>query len=248
MNWILIRGLARERRHWHHFPDLLQSRMGAEVICLDLPGVGARKDEIAPLMISSYANDLHEQFKKIKAASSSDWGLIAVSLGGMIGLDWVARFESDFKHLVTINTSAGNLSLPTQRLSFEAIQTIGKLFCCSSVSKRERSILELTTNMIDINQDLVDLWVGFDRENPLKRQTFVRQLIAAATFKVPHNLKIKPLILLGQKDRLTNPICSKLLATHLKCSYIAHENAGHDLALDDPKWIVDQIENFLKTS
>lgn len=248
MNWILIRGLARERRHWHQFPELLQNRLGGEVICLDLPGVGARKDETAPLSISAYANDLHEQFQKIKNATSSNWGLIAVSLGGMVGLDWVARFENDFKYLVTINTSAGNLSLPTQRLSFEAIQTIGKLFCSRSVAKRERAILELTTNMIDINQDMVDRWVSFDRENPLKRQTFVRQLIAAATFKVPPQISIKPLILLGEKDRLTNPICSKLLATHLSCSYVAHQSAGHDLALDDPKWIVDQIENFLKTN
>ncbi len=249
MNWILIRGLARSKPHWDHFPNLLKEEMGGEVICLDLPGVGAWQEIESPTLISTYADLLHEKFQKLKDKNSeAKWGLVAISLGGMIAIEWVSRYPADFEALVTMNTSAGNLCSPTERLSLEAITTIARLFLASDVARRERAILKLTTNLKDINEELVNRWVKIDQENPLKRSTFVRQLLAASRFKVPSKLPLEPLILVGEKDRLTRSTCSYKLAKHFNCQAIAHPEAGHDLPLDDPQWPVEQIVKRFKTS
>lgn len=241
MKWLLIRGLARTRPHWDQFPGLLEkAHPQNQVYCLDLPGVGEFEAVSAPLKISEYADWLHLKFQQIKG-ESNDWGLIAISLGGMIGLQWVASYPSDFKALVTMNTSAGNLCGPTERLSPAAIATIGKLFLSRDVARRERAILELTTNQKEISDELVARWVQIDQAHPLKRETFVRQLIAAGRFRAPKRLPIKPLILVSETDRLTSANCSKKLAKQLGCEYISHPQAGHDLPLDDPQWAVDQI-------
>ena len=246
MNWVLIRGLARTRTHWREFPKLLQNQLGGELICLDLPGVGQESHLESPINIKDYSEYLHQKFSSLKAArSNGPWALVAISLGGMVALDWVARYPTDFSKLVTLNTSAGNLCAPTDRLSFEAIQTIGKLFFGRNVATRERAILELTTNICHIDELIVNEWVEIDRASPLRRKTFVRQLIAASRFQVPESLPFVPLILVGAKDRLTSPVCSQLLAQHLHCGYQSHPEAGHDLPLDDPQWIVTQIENYL---
>ena len=39
--WILLRGLAREQRHWARLPDRLRAGgLIDEIICVDLPGSG----------------------------------------------------------------------------------------------------------------------------------------------------------------------------------------------------------------
>ena len=39
-DWVLLRGLTREARHWGGFPERLGAALGVEVHCLDLPGNG----------------------------------------------------------------------------------------------------------------------------------------------------------------------------------------------------------------
>lgn len=243
MKWLLIRGLARTRPHWDRFPELLKERVpDNQVFTLDLPGVGEFQNVKSPLKISDYADWLHLKFQNLQAQHGQDnWGLIAISLGGMIGLQWIAKYPNDFQALVTMNTSAGNLCTPTERLSPAAIATIGKLFLSTDVGRRERAILELTTNQKEITDELVKKWVEIDQASPLKRSTFVRQLIAAGRFSVPRSLPFSPLILVSEKDRLTSAECSKKLAKHLGQEFISHHEAGHDLPLDDPQWVVDQI-------
>lgn len=245
MKWVLIRGLARSRPHWERFPEILASKTNDEVLCLDLPGVGTEAQTKSPLSIEEYADHLHKKFNEHIKPNES-WGLIAISLGGMIGLKWVQKYPEDFKALVTMNTSAGNLCHPTERLSLAAIQTILKLFVSNDIAQRERAILSLTANLKEVNQELVDKWVMIDQQSPLKRATFIRQMIAATRFKVPNTLPFSPLILVSERDRLTSAVCSKKLAAHLGCGYIAHPQAGHDLPLDDPEWAVDQIANHFK--
>lgn len=246
-NWVFIRGLARQKPHWNGFPDLVKARFGGMVHCLDLPGIGGKAHLTSPLRIREYSQNLHEEFLSLKARDGNDgtWTLVAVSLGGMIGLDWTARFPSDFQNLITINTSAGNLSPLTKRLRPEALGMILRLFWNHDVRTRERAILQLTTNLIEITEERVDRWVSYDRERPLTRSMFLRQILAAASFRMPPSLPVRPLILASEKDRLAHPQCSRDLATFLKAQIAVHPEAGHDLALDDPEWTLRRIESFI---
>ena len=48
--WIFLRGLARETRHWGDFPKLFEESFPeTEVNVLEIPGVGKKFDQDAPL-------------------------------------------------------------------------------------------------------------------------------------------------------------------------------------------------------
>lgn len=240
LNWILIRGLSREKRHWARFPELLQIAYPHSLIkVIELPGVGSKNKESSPTSIEGFVAKLRKEFISFK--DDREWGIISVSLGGMIALTWVNQHPSDFKRIVTINSSAGDLSKIHERLSPEAIQKILKLFFKNDLKERERVILQLTNNITPITDELVETWASFGEEFPLKREVFLKQLFAASRFKVPKQIKIPYLILVGAKDRLTNPICSQYLGKHFGITPEEHPQAGHDLPLEDPEWLIEKI-------
>ena len=188
---------------------------------------------------------MRPEFLYQKEQHPGKWGIIAVSLGGMVGLGWQQYFPQDFDCLITINSSAGKPQSPWERLSSEAIQQIGKLFFRNDLYEREKVILELTTNLTEINDELISKWVSFSEEKPLTREVFLKQIFAASRFKVPKQINLPYQIILAEGDRLTKPACSKKLADHFKLPYFSHGSAGHDLPLDDPDWLVDSISEWL---
>jgi pimeloyl-ACP methyl ester carboxylesterase len=70
----------------------------------------------------------------------------------------------------------------------------------------------------------------------------LRQLAAAAFFSPPPGPPSVPTLLLASAwDRLVSPICSQQLAVRWSLPIRLHPNAGHDLPLDDPDWVIRQI-------
>lgn len=249
LNWVLIRGLSRETRHWSTFPAKLQEVYPKSIIkVIELPGVGTKHLETSPSTIENFAKALRKDFLDLKSAHPGEWGLISVSLGGMIGLKWVELYPGDFDRLVTINSSGGNLSHPLERMSPKAIKKILQLFFKNDLKERERVILELTTRMTEITDALVEKWASFGAEYPLKRTVFLKQVYAASKFEVPKVIPIPYLIILGEGDQLTNPKCSKLLAKHFSLPYRSHPRAGHDIPLDDPDWLVSEIQQWTQAT
>jgi pimeloyl-ACP methyl ester carboxylesterase len=49
-------------------------------------------------------------------------------------------------------------------------------------------------------------------------------------------------VLVGARDTFVDPRCSAALAGWLGVTPSIHPDAGHDLTLDAPAWVVDQIE------
>lgn len=247
ISWLLVRGLSRETRHWAEFPEHLRKTFpNSTVHVLELPGVGQKFKSPSPAKIENFVEDLRADFSKIKQQHPGQkWGLICVSLGGMIGLSWSDTYPGDFEYLVTINSSGANLSWPWQRLSPKALKKIAKLFFRNDLKEREKTILELTTHMTPLTQDLIEKWASYAQEYPLKREVFLKQVYAASVFKVPERIQPKSLFLVGAKDELTNPACSKSLAEHFDSPLEVHPNAGHDLPLEDPKWICEKIKNWI---
>lgn len=240
LNWVLIRGLSREKRHWGRFPELLQKAYpNSQIVVIELPGVGTKYKVNSPTKIEGFVQKLREEFVQFRG--DKRWGIISVSLGGMIAMSWVSKYKDDFDKIVTINSSAGNLSKLQERLSPEAICKICKLFFKSDLEQRERVILELTNNITPITEDLVKNWASYAAQYPLRREVFLKQLYAASKFKVPEKIPIPFLILVGAKDRLTNPKCSRYLAQHFGLEPIEHPRAGHDLPLDAPEWIIEKL-------
>lgn len=249
MNWLLLRGLTREQRHWNDFPQVLQGSMsGSQVFCLDLPGVGTEIHRSSPTSVAQMTDDIRSRWIPFKQQHSGPWNILGISLGGMITMDWCARYAGDFQRAVIINSSAANLSLPWQRMKWNIMPQLIPLAMLKDPAERERVILNLTTGMVkdhDIHA-IAQHWASFAGDRVRLSRTFARQIIAATLFKAPPALHLPSLVLSSLSDGFTDPSCSRRIAerfgSHLEC----HPDAGHELALDDPHWIAAKVSAWVK--
>lgn len=240
--WLLLRGLGRERRHWFDFPEVLAARLGVEVRCIDLPGMGERQSERVPYSIHQIARNVRWQF----AAEHPErfWGVLGISLGGMVAVSLASQWQRGVSHLVVINSSSRR-SLPHERLRPRAVAHLLRAAVARNVEDRERRIYALTTNAAGPR---VASWVlraaELGRESPAPLGALACQLLAAARFDT--SLVTQPaLVLSGAKDRLVSPVCSSALARALGAEHHSHPSAGHDLPLEEPDWVIEQMRSWL---
>lgn len=237
MDWILLRGLAREASHWGGFVERLQSsRPGDRFHLLDLPGTGIHHQSPAPRSL----RETRLFLEKAYGQRPRPFGLIGLSLGGMVALDWAQQRPDHCAALVLINTSSG-FSRPWQRLRPANWPAIVRLLLSADLTRRELGILTLTSNT-PLAPQVAEDWIRIQRERPVSRVNVLRQLSAASRFK-PNTLPpaMPSLVLASKGDRLVDWRCSQKLAHHWQCPLVCHDSAGHDLPLDDPDWVVQQI-------
>jgi len=248
MNWLFLRGLTREQRHWGRFKMIFERDFeGSQVYCLDLPGTGTEVSRESPATIPAIVNDLRDRWLALRAATEGEWGLMSISLGSMCGMNWVSRFENDFSRIVTINSSAANLSHLFKRLRPEMLGGVLKSGLLDrDPLLKERKILSMTTNHSqEVIYELAHEWANYAREAPVAKSTAVNQVMAAISFFAPQKIQIPMLVLSSANDRFTHPDCSKDLATHFKSQLVVHESAGHDLPLEDSEWVVREVKKWM---
>jgi pimeloyl-ACP methyl ester carboxylesterase len=247
MRWLMLRGLAREARHWGEFPSQFAQGVGTPPpLALDLPGVGTESGREAPLSIPGYTDDLRSRYFA-SGGGDGPWGLLAISLGGMIALDWMARFPWDFERAVVINTSAGDASQVWERLSWRQYLTVARCFRASPL-EREQMIASMISNRSARDLGSVpERWAGYALERPVPPEVIFRQLAAAARSKLPARIERPVLMLASDNDRLVSSRCSERIAERLGLEIRYHPWAGHDLPLDDPEWVVAKVKGWLQS-
>lgn len=236
MSWLLLRGLVRERRHWGDFPDRLAARTGRAVHTLDLPGVGTERGRASPTTIAAIVADLRERWLPLR---TPDARLFAPSLGGMIAMAWAEAHPDDFAGVAVCNTSASDLAGPLDRFSPAALGTVARGLWKSGAA-REAEVLALVANT-DAGRGLAETFAGYSAESPIGTGVLVRQLMAATRARAPKALQTPLLVLCSEGDRLCHPKASRTLAERLGAPLVVHPTAGHDLPLDDPEWVVEQL-------
>ena len=237
-NWLLLRGLVREQRHWGSFSGAVAERMGVRVQCLVFPGTGTEHTRESPGTIAGIVDDIRARLDR----GEGTWGIFAVSLGGMVALDWADRYPDDFARVVVCNTSAGDLSPVWHRMRPQRWPRVVFSALSTDVRARERRILEMTTNRADIDRETLSAtWAGYAADAPVARAVFARQLSAATRSKAPTALSTSVSVLVADGDNLVNPACSKQIAARLGIEPQVHPWGGHDLALDDPAWVLDHL-------
>lgn len=144
MNYILIRGLARESRHCQKLTELLSKKINKKNIHrIELPGNGKFYQQTSPITFKEYTEHVVEQASKIEPP----YCVIGISLGGMIAIDWAQHDTNNaIEKLVLINTSS-HFSPFYKRASLESYLTVAKIFCQSSMDKQEQNILSLVSNL-----------------------------------------------------------------------------------------------------
>ena len=237
MDWLLLRGLARESSHWGKLPEQLRrARPFDRFHTVDLPGTGTNHHEPSPTSVA--------QMSLFARQATTDLprplGLIGMSLGAMVALEWAQQNPAECAALVLIGTSSG-LSRPWHRLTPSNWPAIARKLLSSDIEARERGILALTSNH-PAREHVTEAWLRIQRCRPVTRLNVLRQLYAALRFTPSRRAPDVPaLILASQADRLVDSRCSRLLALAWDWPLALHPSAGHDLALDDPDWIIEQV-------
>lgn len=246
INWLLLRGLTREKSHWGSFLPLLKKNFpGSQVFCLDLPGVGTENNRPSPLSIAGITDDVRGRWRKTFSKSKiGDWVCVGHSLGGMIALDWQERYSKDFVGAVLMNTSSRGVAPPWKRVNFGAITEFARIALSKDLESHEQRVLSLTSNLQSKNKKLLAEWVEFAKARPLYPMTSVRQIGAAALFKARVPSRVPLLFLYSKADRLAHYSCSQQMAKLYGMETAEHKKAGHDLALDDPDWVLENLIQF----
>ncbi|MEZ4872027.1 MAG: alpha/beta hydrolase [Bdellovibrionales bacterium] len=250
MNWLLLRGLAREQRHWGEFKSKLHDLPFVdEVLCLDLPGFGEAVDEESPLTIEEITDNLREKFLD-KAEENDTWGICAISLGGMIAMDWLSRFPKDFEVAKLMNTSSANYSAPWKRFKGYNFIHPGLLRETDfSIHDIEKMILATISNRYAHSEAVLNEWVKIRESCPYDPLDVAKQLAAGAIFYAqPERIHQPVLLLCSAQDRLVDTSCTLNLAKDFKNAYInIHPTGGHEISLDEPDWVCEKMASRFGT-
>jgi pimeloyl-ACP methyl ester carboxylesterase len=238
----------RESRHWGEFPRRFSDAVGtADVLPLDIPGNGSLFQLPSPSNIPEMLIAVRTQLENL--GHRPPYRVLALSMGAMVAVSWCERHPDEIDRLILINTSLAPFSPFHHRLRPENYARLLGTLMFGSVVKRERLILEITSNVYlrESASSVLQRWMEIADQCPVARINIVRQLFAAATFRARQGKPDIPVLLLASEhDRLVDSRCSHDLARHWNCEAAVHPTAGHDLPLDDPIWVVQQCGRWLE--
>jgi len=103
-DWIFLRGLVREQRHWGAFVRQFETCIAdAKVHPLDLPGNGALNTMRSPLTMLEMVNVCRSQLQQQGLAPP--YRIVSVSMGSMVAVQWAHGYPDEVASMVLINTS-----------------------------------------------------------------------------------------------------------------------------------------------
>jgi pimeloyl-ACP methyl ester carboxylesterase len=246
--WVFLRGLTREARHWGDFPNRFRAAFNGEAVEMeiltpDLPGNGRLHALSSPLSVAEMMESCRKQLRD--QGKAPPYHLLALSLGGMVAVAWALRYPEECSAAVLMSTSLRPYSPFFDRLRPRGWPALFRLIPARGLA-RERVILQLTSARAAELQTVLPNWVAYARECPVSRIGALRQLVAAARFKVQEKPLVPLLFLAGAGDRMVHPDCSRRLARAWNADFSLHPDAGHDLPLDAGDWVAQTVQNWLK--
>ena len=245
-SWIFLRGLTRETAHWGRFPaDFQRALPDSRVIALDLPGNGQLHQVASPLAIEKMVADCRSELER--RGHKPPYCLLAMSLGAMVAAEWSCSAPQEVACCVLINTSLRPFSPFYRRLQPRNYLPLLGLALRSGTSRQvEQTILQLTSNAAEAREGVLADWVAARLQHPVRAANALRQLLAAARYRARREPPATAVLLLAsEQDRLVHVDCSRAIAASWHCPLALHPSAGHDLPLDDPQWVIDQVRQWL---
>ncbi|XGC79658.1 alpha/beta fold hydrolase [Bdellovibrio bacteriovorus] len=239
-NWLLLRGLARGVGHWGTFAEAIKKRFPEDRFeFIDLPGNGARHEEVSPTSIGDYVKDLRSRCEYVK--NNQKFNVLAVSLGAMITVEWMREFPHEINKAYLVCTSSSGFSPFYQR--FQPVNLIKSLRLLTSNQALiwENTILNMIVNSADRREAEMLGMVAYSEQYPVKMQNILRQLTAASQFRFPKEAPGDVRLIGSHGDRLVSPHCTLKIAHAWELKPQMHPWAGHDIPVDDPQWLLEQL-------
>lgn len=245
--WVLLRGLAREHGHWGPFVEQFKQTFPQDdVLPIDLPGSGEFIKERSPKTMGEIFTFVRAKAIE-RARSQSQFKIVAISLGGMVAMEWMNQRPEDLAGAVLINTSAKPLSPLYHRLRWQVWSKFAKVLTTQSAKERERQVIDLLMNSEEAREKALPLWMKLAIERPTSYLNFTNQILAAALFDgLKQAVDLPVLVLNGLGDRFVDPSCSTVLHEKWGWPIERHPWAGHDLPWDDADWTLQKIAAWNK--
>ena len=245
--WVLLRGMMRDTRHWGDFPLKFQKALNAQhVVSLDFLGNGTLHAHKSATSVAEMAIYCHTLLKQ--QGYTPPYSLLALSLGGMVAVAWSEMYPAELERMVLINTSMAPYNPFYHRLRPNNYPALFRFLLFGTAVQRESLILKLTSTLKNRSKDrqaILDRWTDYARQCPVSRANILRQLHAAAGYRVTSSGPSVPVLLLAsQQDRLVDVKSSLTLAQRWQCPILLHPSAGHDLPLDDGDWVIQQVREW----
>jgi pimeloyl-ACP methyl ester carboxylesterase len=245
--WVLLRGLIRESAHWGDFPSLFQKALGASrVLTIDLPGNGEHYRAATPLTLNGVVQAVRKDCQSKGILPQTPVHVLALSLGGMVAVEWMNRYPNEVASAVLVNTSMRGVSPFYRRMSPANYGAIASLLCGTDKAVREKRILQLTSQRTALTDSEIQRRVEIQRLHPVGKINALRQIVAALSLGAKPQAPKQPVLLLNSLgDKLVHPECSTALSARWGIPVLRHAWAGHDLPLDDPEWVIDAIRSWV---
>lgn len=245
--WVFLRGLTRESAHWGGFPQAFRHALpDTKVVVLDLPGNGILHQQRSPLSIAPLVDFCRTEL--LRQGHAPPYQVLAMSMGAMVTAQWADTAPQELAGAVLINTSFRPFNPIDQRLrprNYGRLMRI--LLLRPSDAALERAVLQMTSNHADQHLDALANWIAIRQRHPVRAGNALRQLVAAARFRANPQAPSCPVLLLGsERDGLVNVQCTRAIAQHWGSPMALHPDAGHDLPLDDPEWVIQQVQRWSK--
>lgn len=243
--WIFLRGLTRESRHWGDFLEQFRQVFPEHpLVALDLPGNGLLNHLPSPTRVDDMVESCRAQLAM--RGMAPPFHVLAMSLGAMVAVAWAQAYPQEVSANVLINTSMRPFSPFYQRLRPANYGVLLRLAILGASSEMwERRILHLTSNRGD--ESVLPRWLALRCANPVSRLNAFKQLVAAARFHAADDKPVTPTLLLASKqDHLVSVESARSIARQWQCALCVHPSAGHDIPLDDGRWVALQVRQWLR--
>jgi pimeloyl-ACP methyl ester carboxylesterase len=238
--WILLRGLSRETGHWGNFLPLFQQAFPNDaVLPIDFPGNGSLHQFQSPTSVPAMVEQCRKQLSEARALPP--YGVVALSMGAMVSVAWTHAYPTEISHQVLINTSLRPMNPFYQRLRPHNYPGLLRLLVSAADDRQwEQAIWRMTSRLSP--PETIEGWVRLRRQHPVRALNALRQLWAASRFTAPLVAASAPTLLLASsQDALVSVACSRAIAHQWHWPLAEHLKAGHDLPLDDARWVIDQV-------
>lgn len=240
-NWLLLRGLARGVGHWGSFSQKIQQRFPQDRFeFIDLPGNGSRHLEVSPLKVADYVKDLRS--KCVYVQKKEVFNVLSVSLGSMITVEWMREYPHEIKKAYLVCTSSSGFSPFYQRLLPpnipRGLRLIGKE---NDEVAWEKVVLSMVTNSHERREAEILAMMEYTKKYPMNPQNVIRQIMAASQYRFPQQSPGDIHLIGSHGDRLVSPKCTLKIAEKWGLKASMHPWAGHDLPVDDPQWLLEQL-------
>lgn len=238
--WIFIRGLSRGQGHWADFPELFLKRFPEdEIEFLDLPGNGLRFRETSCVDVAAAAQALREKSRWVSERKKVH--MLAHSLGSMVAMEWMRNHPDDFERLAMLNTSGRDLGGPWRRFNPRQLPTLSRLVTARDAFEKERITLSVIANNPQRAEELLARLAAYTASHPVSWENTLRQILSAARVIFPKEAPGKVLLIGSRGDRLVSVENTITLARRWGLEPALHPWAGHDLPVDDPQWLIEQL-------